>query len=69
MQTETYKYQAFISYSHRDKAFAKWLHKRIENYKIPKSLREKYPNLPKDLKRSLFRDEEELPKNLKLRVR
>ena len=61
MQTETYKYQAFISYSHRDKAFAKWLHKRIENYKIPKSLREKYPNLPKDLKRSLFRDEEELP--------
>ena len=59
MQKE-YKYQAFISYSHRDKAFTKWLHKRIENYKIPKSLREKYPNLPKDLKRSIFRDEEEL---------
>ena len=56
-----YKYRAFISYSHKDKAFASWLHKRIENYKIPKSLRKKYPNLPKDLKRSIFRDEEELP--------
>jgi tetratricopeptide (TPR) repeat protein len=55
-----YKYEAFISYSHQDKAFAKWLHKSIENYNIPKSLREKYPYLPKDLKRSVFRDEEEL---------
>ena len=57
---KTYKYQAFISYSHNDKNFAEWLHKRIENYKIPKDLREKYPHLPKKLKRSIFRDEEEL---------
>ena len=56
-----YKYKAFISYSHQDKKFGKWLHKAIENYKIPKSLREKYPNLPKDLKRSIFIDDEELP--------
>ena len=59
MQKE-YKYKAFISYSHRDKSFAKWLHRRIENYKIPPALRKKYPHLPKDLKRSIFRDEEEL---------
>ena len=58
---QDYKYRAFISYSHKDKKFAKWLHKKIENYKIPKSLREKYPNLPKNLKRSVFRDEDELP--------
>ncbi|HHH20455.1 MAG TPA: toll/interleukin-1 receptor domain-containing protein, partial [Nitratifractor sp.] len=58
---QDYKYKAFISYSHKDKAFAKWVHRRIENYKIPKGLREKYPHLPKDLKRSVFRDEEELP--------
>lgn len=58
---ENYKYKAFISYSHKDKNFAKWLHKRIENYKIPNSLREKYPNLPKNLQRSVFRDEDELP--------
>ncbi len=57
----TYKYKAFISYSHQDQKFAKWLHKKIENYKIPKSLREKYPNLPKDLKRTIFLDDEELP--------
>jgi hypothetical protein len=37
------------------------LHKKIENYSIPKSLREKYPNLPKNLKRSVFIDDEELP--------
>ena len=61
MEKTTYKYKAFISYSHRDKKFARWLHKKIENYKIPKSLREKYPNLPKDLKRSIFIDDEELP--------
>jgi len=58
---EDYKYRAFISYSHKDISFARWLHKKIENYKIPKSLREKYQDLPKDLKRSIFRDEEELP--------
>ena len=58
---KNYKYKAFICYSHKNKKFAEWLHKSIENYKIPKSLREKYPNLPKDLKRFIFRDEEELP--------
>ncbi len=58
---QKYKYLAFISYSHKDMKFARWLHKKIENYKIPKSLREKYPNLPKTLARTIFRDEEELP--------
>lgn len=56
----SYKYRAFISYSHKDKAFAVWLQKGIENYTIPISLRNKYPHLPKDLKRSVFRDDEEL---------
>ena len=54
------KYKAFISYSHADIKFGRWLQKKIENYKIPNKLREKYPHLPKDLKRSIFRDEEEL---------
>jgi hypothetical protein len=57
---KSYKYKVFISYSHQDKAFAIWLQKGIENYTIPHALREKYPTLPKDLKRSVFRDDEEL---------
>ena len=55
-----YKYKSFISYSHKDKEFALWLHKAIENYNIPKSIRKKYTSLPNDLKRSIFIDEEEL---------
>jgi WD40 repeat protein len=33
-----YKYWAFISYSHRDKAWADWLHHKLEGYRVPKSL-------------------------------
>ena len=32
------KYKAFISYSHRDKRWASWLHKGIEGYRVPKPL-------------------------------
>ena len=31
-------YRAFISYSHRDDAAAKSLHKRLETYRLPKKL-------------------------------
>jgi hypothetical protein len=31
-----YKYRAFISYSHKDKKWADWLHKSIETYRPPK---------------------------------
>lgn len=34
-----YKYKAFLSYSHDDQAWAKWLHERLERYRIPRSLR------------------------------
>jgi hypothetical protein len=33
-----FKYRAFISYSHRDRRAAAWLHSAIENYRVPKSL-------------------------------
>lgn len=56
----SYKYRAFISYSHKDKVLAKWLQKGIENYAIPKHLHVTYPHLPQDLTRSIFRDDEEL---------
>jgi hypothetical protein len=33
-----YKYWAFISYSHRDKAWADWLHHKLESYRVPRAL-------------------------------
>jgi hypothetical protein len=33
-----FKYWAFISYSHRDEAWAQWLHRAFETYRIPKQL-------------------------------
>jgi len=50
-------YKSFISYSHKDEKFVKWLHKALEKYKIPKELRNDYPNLPNSLF-PIFRDRE-----------
>jgi eukaryotic-like serine/threonine-protein kinase len=33
-----FRYRAFISYSHRDKAWAAWLHRALERYTIPHRL-------------------------------
>jgi len=33
-----FKYWAFISYSHRDEPWARWLHQALETYRIPKQL-------------------------------
>ncbi|MEY2586057.1 MAG: eukaryotic-like serine/threonine-protein kinase, partial [Verrucomicrobiota bacterium] len=57
------RYWAFVSYSHRDEAWAKWVHEGIETYRIPRSLvgqplhggRTPHRLFP------LFRDREELP--------
>ena len=37
METE-FKYRAFISYSHSDEVWAKWLHRALETYRVPKHL-------------------------------
>lgn len=58
-----FKYKAFISYSHQDAHWGKWLHKALETYRVPRSLigtngrdgtiaKRLYP---------IFRDREELP--------
>ncbi len=63
MQEETYKYWAFISYSHRDQAWADWLHKALETYRVPRRLvgRETAAGpVPRRLF-PVFRDLEELP--------
>lgn len=58
-----FKYKAFISYSHRDESWGRWLHRSIEGYRVPKGVigRETiYGPVPKRLF-PVFRDREELP--------
>ena len=31
----TFKYRAFISYSHSDEKWARWLHRGLETYRMP----------------------------------
>lgn len=35
---ESYRYWAFISYSHHDRHWAAWLHRRLEAYRVPRRL-------------------------------
>jgi len=55
------KYRAFISYSHADTAWAKWLHRALESFRIDKDLvgRETATStIPKAL-RPIFRDRDD----------
>src|SRR5687768_16173517 len=59
---EAYKYRAFISYSHRDEYWARWLHRTIETYRVPRHLVGRAtPHGPIPAKLSpVFRDRDEL---------
>ena len=63
MGSETFKYLAFISYSHADKPFADWLHRSLERYRVPKQIFSQSVGLVEIPKRvfPIFRDREELP--------
>ena len=55
-------YRAFISYSHRDKAWADWLHKALEAWRVPSRLigtQAAHGVIPRSLQ-PIFRDREEL---------
>jgi tetratricopeptide (TPR) repeat protein len=55
-------YRAFISYSHADSRWARWVHRRVENYRLPSRLRGKngdFGLLP-DRFGPIFRDREDL---------
>jgi hypothetical protein len=57
------RYAAFLSYSHKDAAAARWLHRRLETYRIPKRLAGgdgEWGPVPARLT-PIFRDREELP--------
>ena len=51
-------YYAFISYSHKDEEWAKWLQHEFEHYHLPTTLNGK-PNLPERF-RPIFRDIDEV---------
>jgi TIR domain len=56
-----FKYRAFLSYSHKDTAWAKWLHRALETYRIDKDLVGRETSaapVPKTL-RPIFRDRED----------
>ena len=71
--TVEFKYWAFISYSHADAAWAQWLHRALEAYRIPRRLR-RVDAGPEQFPRRLypiFRDRDELPTaaNLSVKIR
>ena len=39
-EQQDYQYYAFISYSHKDMKWARWLQKKLETYKLPSKLQE-----------------------------
>ncbi len=54
VQKKTYQYDAFISYSRKDKVFAEKLEKALENFNPPKD-----PRIPQR-RLNVFRDEDDL---------
>src|SRR5262245_61548298 len=60
-EIEPLKYRAFLSYSHSDARWAKWLHAALEGYRLDKELvgtRTRQGRVPKTL-RPIFRDRED----------
>lgn len=58
--TESTEFAAFISYSHADDRFARWLHRQLESYRVPKHLTRKGGDVPSRIGR-VFRDRDDLP--------
>src|SRR5438128_5121839 len=61
---EDYRYWAFISYSSKDAAWARWLHRAIETYGIPAQLVSHHTPVGEPAPKRfhpLFRDRDELP--------
>ena len=60
---ESFRYKAFISYSHRDRKWSAWLQRALESYRVPKRLvgvDGEFGPVPQRLQ-PVFRDREDLP--------
>jgi TIR domain len=57
---ERYQYYAFISYSRKDEYWAKWLHKKLERYKLPSIIRKEYEGQVPDKIRPVFLDKTDI---------
>jgi tetratricopeptide (TPR) repeat protein len=62
-EASAYKYKAFISYSHRDEKWARWLHRALETYRVPRHLVGQQTSMGVIPVRPspVFRDRDELP--------
>lgn len=58
MMDEQFHYDAFLSYSHRDLNWGKWLQKHLESWKIPSEVRKETAVTRSNLK--IFRDQTDL---------
>lgn len=56
------RYSAFISYNHRDERWARWLHRELERYRLPKKLKDRETAVGRVADRlpPVFRDRDEL---------
>ncbi|MEO8159817.1 MAG: toll/interleukin-1 receptor domain-containing protein [Arenimonas sp.] len=54
------RYRAFISYSHVDAAWAAWLHRKLEGYRLPRRMRGRAGQVLPERLSPIFRDREEL---------
>jgi hypothetical protein len=63
MPAREFRYRAFISYSHRDRGLAAWLHRGLETYRVPRRLigQATHMGLVPPRIAPVFRDREELP--------
>ena len=65
---ENFKYRAFISYAHKDEQWGKWLHRKLEAFRVPSKLvgrQAKHGEIPRRLF-PIFRDREELASSSRL---
>ncbi len=61
MSAPEIRYFAFLSYSHRDAPWARWLHRGLESYRLPTGIARRDGSSPETKLAPVFRDRDELP--------